>query len=262
MNERTNQIKAIEVNESLRLQFMHALKSARPCIGLHTMNQYWWHAINALSSEMKKIHPDYAINWDSVEQMLLQSAEMGLNFDPRAKELFIDVQPGFNDNDALTVHVGLKYNGMKNRLVKTCNVRMLTTEIICEKDVFEWRGQWKEPLYIMANEQSDIRLGFGMVKLRNGDVLAYKLSKEELLELERLDIERATQIYGDPSSSLYQSAYRKRLFEIATLRFLYHQVSSMLADSEYDAQVTEREDAHQDIAKAMEAELNQLQAAG
>jgi recombinational DNA repair protein RecT len=226
------------------------------------LNQYWWHAVNAVSSELGRIHDNYRIDWASVQNTLLQSAEHGLSFDPRAKELYLEVQQSLQDDLILTFQLGLKYNGMKNRLVKSCGVRMLTTEVVYENDTFEWRGQWKEPLYIMANEESDMRLAFGMVKLKDGDVMAYKLSKEELLELEAQDIERASQIYNNPNASFYKSAYRKRMFEIATLRYIYSQLVSMLEDKPDElgtATVSGDELQIADIAEAMEAELNATQ---
>lgn len=260
MNERIAKIKALGNNHATKADFIKCLNKSKPSLGVHTIDQYWRHAIDALTNEVKNIHPNYRIDWQSAEDMLLQSAEYGLSFDPRSKELYINVDTCTQNESMLQLKLGLKYNGMKNRLVKFCGVRMLTTEVVCQADTFEWRGQWKEPLYIMGNEESDIRLAFGMVKLKTGEVMAYKLSIDELAEIERNDIERATQIYNNPDASFYKGAYRKRMFEIAMLRYMYGQVASILDDELSQPTITDKPET--DIADAMEAELNQIQAAG
>jgi hypothetical protein len=261
MNHNLDKLKRLENNVEVKNQFFLSLKRAKPSLGVHTMNQVWRHAINAVLSEVNNIYGSYQVDWESVKQTVLLSAEYGLSFDARSKEAYIEVQSSPDNQQILTFQLALKYNGMKHRLVKACGVRMLTTEVVYENDTFEWRGQWKEPLYIMANEKSDMQCCFGMVKLKNGDIMAYKLDKEELLELERADIERAAAIYNDPNASFYMSPYRKRMFEIATLRYLYGQLISMF-DEDSGMEGNSEFDKQQDIASALEAELNAVKEAG
>lgn len=259
MSEQLQKLKALENNTEIKNQFFMSLKRAKPSLGVHTMNQVWKQAINAVLAEVNNIHGSYKVDWESVKQTLLQSAEFGLSFDARSKEAFIEVQSSPDNQQELTFQLALKYNGMKHRLVKACGVRMLTTEVVYEKDTFEWRGQWKEPLYIMSNESSEIRCCFGMVKLRNGDIMAYKLGLDELLEIERADVERATLVYNNPDASFYRSPYRKRMFEIATLRYLYGQLISMF-DENSGIESTTEFDKQQDLASALQAELNAVKA--
>jgi len=257
MKDRLSQIKMLENDTMLKEQFITSLNRAKPSMGIHTIEQYWRHVWSTLTTEIGKLQPDYTINWQSIKATALLSAEYGLSFEVRAKELYWEVHVSPESNTEVMVDLGLKYNGMKHRLVKACGVRMLTTEVVYENDTFEWRGQWKEPLYIMANDESEMACCFGMVKLKSGDTMAYKLSKAEMDELARQDIERATQLYGNPNSSFYNSPYRKRMFEIATLRYLYRELISLFDSYELEeAQAGNSE--QQVLAAAFQEELNRI----
>lgn len=199
-------------------------------------------------------------NWDneSLKNCILQSAEFGLCFNQKHKHCYIEVKESLYMLKTLEFDLGLKYNGLKSRLVKRYGVKAITTEVVYIEDTFEWRGRWNEPFYVMSNTHTSVLCCFGVIELNNKKLVAYKLDLEELLALEAADIQRAIQIYGNKEASLYCSAYRKRMFEIATLRYIYREVVSFYEDEEQlnkldFADVSQEESL---LAKAMEDDLN------
>lgn len=253
-----------EIRKDLNFKssYLTRLKVSKPNLGELSLEQYWRDALSEIAQCLGGLNGQFEWDTESLLNTILQSAEFGLCFNPKHKHCYIEVKESLYMLKTLEFDLGFKYNGLKSRLVKGYGVKAITTEVVHTGDSFEWRGRWNEPFYVMSNSPSDVLCCFGVVELSDKRFVSYKLDLQELLALEEADVQRAIQIYGNKEASLYCSAYRKRMFEIATLRYIYREVVSLFEDEESTSLQSGTTTAEYDLAKAMEQELNKQLAVG
>ena len=242
--------------------YLTRLKVSKPNLGELSLEQYWRDVLSEIAQCLGGLNGQFEWDTESLLNTILQSAEFGLCFNPKHKHCYIEVKESLYMLKTLEFDLGLKYNGLKSRLVKAYGVKAITTEVVSSGDSFEWRGRWNEPFYVMSNTPSDVMCCFGVVELNDKRFIAFKLDLEELLALEETDVQRAIQIYGNKEASLYCSAYRKRMFEIATLRYIYREVVSLYEDEGNAIHKNAVTTEENDLAQAMEYELNKQLALG
>jgi hypothetical protein len=250
-------IKALRDDLNTKALYAAILKKVKPSLGELSIEKYWKDALTETFNSLSRLNGNYCLDEQSLKRTILQSAEFGLCFNSKFKECYIEITESMFDKGILEFDLGLKYNGLKSRLVRTCGVKAIATEVVHVNDTFEWRGQWNEPYFVMSNSKSDIHCCYGVVQLKGNRYMAYKLNLEEMLALEEADIQRAIRLYGDKQSSFYCTPYRKRMFEIATLRYIYRELVSLCDEIAVDEIVIDKDldEYHLRLAKAMELEL-------
>tara|TARA_Y100000780_G_scaffold151768_1_gene136662 strand:+ start:2370 stop:3140 length:771 start_codon:yes stop_codon:yes gene_type:complete len=256
MNNESIAIKVAK-NEQLKQKYLSELRLAKPKLGETSAEIYWRDALHALSMLENSLNPSLRLNIKSIELSLLQSAEFGLSFSERHKEAYLEATESTTQN-VLFVSLGLKFNGLRSRLIKCCGARFVETQVVHDNDTFEWRGKLKEPLYIQAKEPGEVKCCYGGVLLKDGQYVGCMLNLEELLAIEDADKQRAVEMFNDMDQSFYSGPYRKRMYEIATLRRLYTELISQFNDEEQPS-ISSNEVS---LASEIEKELNDMVVGG
>lgn len=255
MSQSIKIMSTLQSDLDVRSEYLSLLKQSRPNLGVHSMEKYWHDAMTEVYKSLEATNASLYVNPETVKYAILLSAEYGLSFNPKHKECYLEITKCVYDQRQLVCDLGLKYNGLKSRLVKSCGVKAIATEVVHKKDTFEWRGQWKEPYFVMSNETSEAICCFGVVERAGNRFMSYKMSIDEMTALENADVQRSLDIYGDENASFYRSPYRKRMFEIATLRYIYRELVSLCEDeSENHIEDNELNKDHL-IAMEMESDL-------
>lgn len=244
-------------NDQLKQKYLSELRIAKPKLGETSAEIYWRDALQALSALANSLNPSVQLNLKSIELTLLQSAEFGLSFSERHKEAYLEVTESATKN-VLFISLGLKFNGLRSRLIKCCGARFVETQVVHENDTFEWRGKLKEPLYIQAKEPGEVKCCYGGVLLVDGQYVGCMLTFEELMAIEEADKQRAVNMFNDMDQSYYSGPYRKRMYEIATLRRLYTELISQFNEDE-GSHISSNEIS---LANEIEKELNELAVGG
>ena len=161
---------------------------------------------------------------ESVKEVVLKSAEVGLSLAKEDKEAYI----GMSAEEPGMFRLGYAYRGLRRLMLSHPEARMISSSLIYKDDKFEWRGNAAMPVVSSDSRGTHVVGAYAWFKLKTGEVYCVMLTEEELLMAEHRDIERAILIYGDENQSFYRGHFRRRMFEIEAFKALYRHCADVL----------------------------------
>lgn len=219
-------VKDIINDKAFKADFLHLLMENRKKATINQANDAWDGAVKAmLNAEFEAGQRRAGVDIESLKKVVLKSAESGLSLSPSEKECYI----GIVDNGmGVEYRLGYAYRGLRRILLSHPEVKRLSSSVVGVNDKFEWRGASEKPFISSDGRDSEIISAFGWLERKDGDVDSVLLTQSDLLAIERRDLERAIQFYGDESQSIYRSEWRKRMFEIEAIKALFRHCADVL----------------------------------
>ncbi|WP_240224575.1 recombinase RecT [Rheinheimera hassiensis] len=189
------------------------------------------HAFNLIASHTgDEYRPGVSVcNIKQIRRALLTISEIGLSLNPREKEVYISTHVEQTGLPVLKTTIG--YKGMQKLVMNTGSFQYFTVELVYEEDTFTWLGGQDKPVFVSSCRPSaDSKLVCGIVVFtyKNGTYLSYKMDAEEILEIERADLQRCLEVFGSSGASLYSGPWRNRMMEIAVWRNAYNGLKHIL----------------------------------
>lgn len=213
-------------NKEFKADFLSLLMENRKKVTPNQALDAWDGAVRAMKNvESESQYRRVGVDTVSLKKVVLKSAESGLSLNPAEKECYI----GFMDNGlGLEYRLGYAYRGLRRIMLSHPEVKRLSSSVVGANDKFEWRGSSEKPFISSDGRDSEIVSAFGWLEHKNGDVDSVLLTQSDLLAIEKRDIERAIQFYGDQNQSIYLSEWRKRMFEIEAIKALFRHCADIL----------------------------------
>lgn len=251
-------IKRLYMDEELKLDFTARWIQANPKLGAASADSLWNQSFTTIKNTLKDLcGPARIICEQSLKLVLLETAEQGLSLDPRKKEAYI--QTMITESGRCLFEIMHGYNGLKKLIKRTGDVRFITTSVVARGDVFEWRGSLELPLFVeQPGTDRAIYCSIASIVFNDGKYFSVKLDCEELMDIENSDLQRCISVYGSDSYSLYRSAWRKRMFEIAAIRHLYRSYCFSDGCEDQTHQSHEKSITDADFLANLESELSQV----
>ncbi|WP_445768856.1 recombinase RecT [Rheinheimera sp.] len=186
----------------------------------------WMGAVDA----MKRIEFDCAsrnmlCNLASLKHAVMRSAELGLSLHAGAKECYLGFDVESQDG---SFKLGFCHRGLRRLLLRNPEVKRFSAQVVHDVDKFEWKGECERPGITITGNSNNIIFAYAWLELKNGDITSVLLNEEDLRNIENMDKDRALQLYGDSSQSMYASVWRKRMFEIEALKALFRQCGDII----------------------------------
>lgn len=166
-----------------------------------------------------------ACDLTSLKHAVMRSAELGLSLHRNAKECYVGIDGG---GEGGSFKLGFCYRGLRRLMLRNPDVKRFSSQVVHDVDQFEWRGECERPKIIISGNSSVVAFAYGWMEFKNGDINSVLLNTDELMNIERMDVSRAYQFYGDENQSLYRTIWRKRMFEIEALKALFRQCGDII----------------------------------
>ncbi|MBE1301805.1 MAG: hypothetical protein GJ680_18120 [Alteromonadaceae bacterium] len=230
----------------------------------HKAEEQYNHLFNMLAEETTdgSVHVSCAPS-DELRKRVLSIANDGLNFDPNAKEILLK---GYLTEDKRPAVASiLRYRGM-HRLVAACpDIRIHSTQIVYESDSFTWLGSEMRPSFASngRNQNTNIVCGFTVFTLKDGSVICYKVSAEELMAVVEMNLKMIADFGGQPTDSLYNTAWRDRCLRIVTFRMAFREYQHLFSRNDTmtlegeENNTTNTVNVSPNLAAILETELQQ-----
>lgn len=212
-------------DKGFKADFLSMILEKRKKVSVSQAEEAWEGAVRAmLNAESEAIHRGIHVDIFSLRKVVLKSAEMGLSLSKLDKECYI----GFVDNGSVEYRLGYAYRGLRRLMLSHPNVKRLSSNVVGANDRLEWRGSDEKPILSSSGRESGIVSAFGWLERKTGEIESVLLTESDLMAIEKRDIERAIQFYGDESHSIYRSEWRKRMFEIEAIKALFRHCADIL----------------------------------
>ena len=221
-------------NDKLKQQFIKnycsASFSANAKWSAQQAEQNWTDLFKQISAAYsdKSLTPIYLASKQDMIASMLYVSETGLSLNPHDKEVYFRID--YAEGGRAELKTGLGYKGMTRIAMGTGFFKYITTELVFEGDTFNWQGQDVRPYFMAAGPSTNRPLQCAYVGFiyKDGDGLYIKLEADELLEVERASKAYLEITAGTDADSLYNTPWRKRLFEIAAWRLGYNRMREII----------------------------------
>ena len=213
-------------DHGFKADFLINLMENRKKVTNTEVDMAWLGAVDA----MKQVEYDcqvrnLACDLTSLKHAVMRSAELGLSLHRNAKECYVGIDGAGQGG---SFKLGFCYRGLRRLMLRNPEVKRFSSQVVHDVDKFEWRGECERPNIIINGNSSNVIFAYGWMELRNGDINSVLLNTDELLSIERMDVERAIQFYGNENQSLYRTHWRKRMFEIEALKALFRHCGDII----------------------------------